>query len=133
MARTKVVMEPELVTKLAQIAATHEEMAAFFNCNVSTVRYRLSRGELKDAYEKGKAHAAISLKRAMYSAAVEGKNVTAQIWLSKNLMGWTDKVEQKVEQATSFVVEIPAPMSPEDWTKTFGHNEVPALPAPPDK
>lgn len=132
MARTKIVMEPDQISSLARMAATHEEIAAFFNTSVATVKYRLSRGELKEAYEKGKAQASISLKRAMFEAATQHKNVTAQIWLSKNLMGWSDKVEQKVEQSTSFVVEIPAPMTPEDWTKTFANPEVPALPSPSD-
>lgn len=39
----------------------------------------------------------VQLKNAMWDRAINGGNVAMQIWLSKNILGYSDKVEQKVD------------------------------------
>lgn len=118
MGRKKIEIDPEQLGKLAEMSCTHREVAAWFDIPPSTLTSRIKRNPLKAVWEKGQARGNIALRRAMYQAAVSG-NVTAQIWLSKNLLGMADKVETKNEERTSFVVELPPPMSPKDWSDAF--------------
>lgn len=46
----------------------------------------------------------ISLRRMMYQKAQSG-NTTMQVWLSKNYLGYTERVEQKVNHSGSIGVQ----------------------------
>ena len=118
MARPKIIIDPAQLEKLAEMCATQEEVAAWFGTSRQVVAHRLKRGELKEVWDKGLAKGRIALRRAQLQLAMSG-NATMQIWLGKQLLGQVDKTEQKVEQTTNFVVEAPAPMSVDDWSKAF--------------
>lgn len=130
-------IDPDQLAKLAEMACTEQEVAAWFGMPVKNVRSRLSRQPLKGVWERGQARGFIALRRAMYQAAVEQKNVTAQIWLSKNYLGMTDRVDQNNTNTNrmSFVVELPPPMDARDWAAVFAPRAAPgpapSLPAPP--
>lgn len=47
-------------------------------------------------YNKGREKGKTKLRHLMWESAKKG-NVAMQIWLSKNLLGYTDKVEQVTE------------------------------------
>ena len=91
MARPPLDIDEEQVAKLAAINCSYEEMAAVLGCNPSTLTRRFAQ-----AIEKGRSHGRMSLKRKQYEVAMGG-NVTMLIWLGKQLLGQTDKVEQKIE------------------------------------
>lgn len=55
--------------------------------------------------EKGRAKGKISLKRKMFKLAMQG-NVTMCIWLSKNMLGYSDKVENLNTDKTFLVKDL---------------------------
>lgn len=72
----------------------------------STVKYlaRRIRSEHNMTYvqfcQKRMEHWRLTLKQKMRKTAVEDGNVTMQIFLSKQDLGYSDKVEEKVQQKT---------------------------------
>lgn len=82
--------------RLCRINVTIAEAAAFFDVTEEAFEIRLRREpELREAWERGRADGTLSLRRAMMRSAVGTKdrapNVTAQIWVSKNVLGWADR------------------------------------------
>lgn len=72
---------------LAAINCTWVEVAA-----VTGIPERTARRKFGDAYAKGRENGKASLKRKMWETAMGG-NVTMMIWLSKQMLGYTDKQE----------------------------------------
>lgn len=103
MARPKKQINPEEVEKLAAFNCTAEEIASWFGVHVRTVERRFA-GILK----KGRDHGRMSLKRRMWETAQSNNkgSVVMQIWLSKNMLGYTDRVEQKTDIKHDQVIEI---------------------------
>lgn len=95
MARPKKVIDPKQVESLAGINCTVDEIAAVIGCDKRTLERRFAAN-----IKRGREHGRSSLRRMMYEKAKEG-NVTMMIWLSKQLLGYTDKVEQKNEHTGS--------------------------------
>jgi hypothetical protein len=110
------------VEKLLAMQATDAEIAAFFDCTKQAISARKRSDQaFKDAYKRGKDKGKASLRRLMWQKAqgVEGElardddgklcfddkhklmwkvppqaaDTTMQIWLSKNILGFADKVE----------------------------------------
>lgn len=71
---------------LCQMQATTAEIAAWFNCSPRTIERHREKPEFKAAMDNGRLKGLVSLRRAMFQAALDG-NVTQQIFLSKNLLG----------------------------------------------
>ncbi len=91
MARPKLKIDPEQVYKLASIGCTNGEMASFFNCSKDTLENRFS-AEIAKGRDGGKTR----LRRLMWQSCDKG-NVVMQIWLSKNLLGYSDKIEHDAQ------------------------------------
>ena len=87
MARPKKNIDGEQVRELAAIGCTHREIAAVCRCSVDTLKRRFAE-EMDNGAEEGKTR----LRKALWQNALSG-NVTAQIWLSKNVLGYSDKTE----------------------------------------
>lgn len=83
-------LDLELIEKLAAIHCTNTEIAATLGCDSSL----LSKGKYSEIITKGRERGKISLRRKMYETAMNG-NVVMQIWLSKQYLSFTDKVETK--------------------------------------
>ena len=92
MARPFKGIDLELVEKLASIHCTNKEIAAVVDCDPSL----LSKKRYSEIIEKGKERGKIGLRRKMFETAMNG-NVTLMIWLSKQYLGFTEKVEQSVD------------------------------------
>lgn len=91
--RPEAVIDPLQLEKLCTLQCTDEEIAAFFNVSTKTIQRRRSENqEFAETMERGKASGRISLRRAQYKAALGG-NVTAQIWLGKQVLGQRDKLD----------------------------------------
>ena len=114
MARPRKGFDLDTIEKLASIHCTNTEIASVIGCDVSL----LSKPRYSQVIAKGKDRGKISLRRKMFDTAMGG-NVVMQIWLSKQMLGYTDKVEQKQHQ-DGFKVIVQDYSPP---TKTEGQSE----------
>ena len=97
--------------KLCGMHCTLEEVAGWFKCSEDTIERWVKRTysvNFADVYKRHASGGKISLRRKMFEVALSG-NVGMLIWLSKNHLGMTDKVEEKREvQATVQQIEYVA-------------------------
>jgi len=93
-------IDPKLVQDLAAIGCKTTEIASIVGVSVDTLDRRFA-----EEMEKGRSNLRATLRRWQISAAQKG-NVAMLIWLGKQLLGQTEKIEQ----ATEFVVK---PLSPQ--------------------
>lgn len=82
------------IEAMAAINCTWDEISA-----VTGIPLRTAKRKFGTAYKKGRGQGKSSLRRHMWKKVEEG-NVTMMIWLSKQLLGYADKVDQTVEQET---------------------------------
>lgn len=84
-------VDTELIEKLAAINCSMEEIAHAVKLNRRTLQRRYAA-----VIEKGRSTGKTSLKRKMWETAMNG-NITMMIWLSKQMLGYADKVENKTD------------------------------------
>jgi hypothetical protein len=82
----------EMVERLASIHCTNTEIGSALSFDPSI----LSKPKYSEIVAKGRERGKLSLRRKMMETAMNG-NVTMQIWLSKQYLGMSDKLEQKSE------------------------------------
>lgn len=98
MGRPTIEIDWEQFEKLCGLHCTLIEIAAWFKCSMDTIERACKRHykeSFAEVYSKKKSVGSISIRRKMYEIAMGG-NCTMLIWLSKNLLGFTDKIEQQV-------------------------------------
>lgn len=87
--------------RLASIQCTNEEIAFALGVSRQLVDLRIATDpKFKEALERGRAEGRRSLRRRQFEVAENPdapQRVTMLIWLGKNLLGQTDKVENTVE------------------------------------
>ena len=83
--RDKKIVPPEEVYKLAQIGCKDKEIAEWFGITDNTLRFNFSVELLK-----GRESMKQSLRRAMWTNAIQGNNTVMQIFLAKNFLGMSD-------------------------------------------
>lgn len=84
----------EQVYELRKIGCTDEEMASILSVSVEWMRqHKATDPQFLEAYEKGWSELKSSLRRRMLDTAFSNspQAATMQIWISKNILGWTDK------------------------------------------
>jgi hypothetical protein len=102
MGRPAINIDLDEFRRLAVLQCTEEEVAAFFDVSVRTIRDRISkRREYREAWETGKAKGRVSLRRAQFNAALKGDR-TMLIWLGKQMLAQKDSV---VETSTTLQVK----------------------------
>ena len=84
-------IDPKEVEKLAQFHCTNTEIASFFGCSPDLIEKSYS-----EYTRKGRDKGKIRLRKLMWEQAEKG-NVVSQIFLSKNYVGMSDKMEQNFE------------------------------------
>ena len=98
---TKIQLTEETLKQLrglGQIQCTTKEGAAFFSVSEPTfLKFLADNPEAREAFEEGKGKGCISLRRHQWRMAE--KNPTMAIWLGKNHLGQTDRLEQTVEHS----------------------------------
>ena len=97
MARPKAIVDETEVEKLAAMFCSLEEIASFFNVNISTIQRRFAQ-----AIDRGRNKGKISLKRKQYLVAMDG-NVQMLIWLGKQHLDQKDKKEISAEDGSNVV------------------------------
>lgn len=94
MARPKAVPNITLEKQIEQLGSIHaswDEIAAITGMKTRTIQRTYG-----EAFKKGLQKGKTSLKRKMFEMAMNG-HATMLIWLSKQHLGYTDKVEQRVD------------------------------------
>lgn len=91
MARPKIQIDEQQVFKLAKLQCTHQEIASFFNVSTDTIVRHFA-----DIILKGREIGKTSLRRAQYKYAIKG-NPTLLIWLGKQYLGQTEKIEKDTD------------------------------------
>ncbi|MBN2167604.1 MAG: hypothetical protein JW738_00040 [Actinobacteria bacterium] len=134
---TAVKIDLEQLESLRALQCTDEEIAAFFKCTRRTIVNRKRNPAFREAYERGGLRGKVSLRRLMWQKA-EGKeaeflidnetskivrddkgravlktpgvtpDTTMQIWLSKNMLGYVDKVEHTGKDGKPVEVDLDA-------------------------
>ena len=90
MGRPRKTFDIQLMSKLAYLNCTYEELASVANCSVDTIRREMRRNaSFSEAVLKGKAEGNISLKRQLRQMALNG-NIAALIFDLKNSCGYSD-------------------------------------------
>jgi len=86
--------------KCCQMQCTQEEIAGWFEIDEETLVRRVTEHYNKsfsDVYKKYSANGKCSLRRRQFRRAANGDRVM-MIWLGKQYLGQSDKIEQKVQQ-----------------------------------
>ena len=92
MGRKKLIIDPEQIRSLARLGCTWDEIAAVLQIARGTFSGRMKEKKYRAAYDRGIAEGNTSLRRAQYDSAVGG-NATMMIWVGKNRLNQTDRVE----------------------------------------
>ena len=102
--RPKTEVDVEILKNLASIGCPTYEIASVMNVSARTLKRNFA--EIIDQYkQKGKA----SLRKKMYDKAVKKDNTMMQIFLSKNYLGMSDKVQQtNVTEPLPLIIEAQA-------------------------
>ena len=83
---------------LAGIQCTGEEIASVLNIDYDTLERRI-RQEFKisftDWFKKHSAKGKVSLRRRQFRSAIDDGSVPMQIWLGKQYLGQSDKIESE--------------------------------------
>lgn len=91
MARPPIPVDEDQVLKLATLHCTNKEIAAFFEISVDTLTRRFA-----DILNKGRETGRMALRRMQWKYADKG-NVVMLIWLGKQYLEQSDKLESKTE------------------------------------
>lgn len=97
MGRPKIEIDEAQFKKLCAMQCTEEEIASFFNCSIDTVNNWCKSTFKKTFSETFKIHSQtgkIALRRYQFKMAEH--SVPMAIFLGKNWLGQTDRVEQTV-------------------------------------
>ena len=99
--RPKINIDVNILSSLAQIGCTQEEMASVVGISARTLQRNYA--EIVDKNrEKGKA----SLRKKMWDKAVTKDNTNMQIWLSKNYLNMKDRsVTENVNEPLPLIID----------------------------
>ncbi len=98
--RPKYEIDYKTLLGLCKLQCTGEECAAVLEVDYDTLNNRLKEdgeGGFSDFFKKHSAGGRASLRRRQFKAADDG-NVTMLIWLGKQYLGQTDRMEQKQDE-----------------------------------
>ena len=126
----KAIIKLDELERLAGLQCTEVEVAAYFRVSERAVKMALAKPEFRQAWERGKHGGLISLRRAQFQAAVEGKNPTMLIWMGKQLLGQRDL--QAVELAGKDGGPISTELTIRDLTRDTKRPDGSTAPTPTD-
>lgn len=112
MARPTIEIKQEHFENLCNLQCTLDEIAGFFKCSGDTIERWCKRTysmSFADTYKIYSQNGKISLRRYQYKLAE--KNPSMAIWLGKQWLGQTDKIEQ----TNNFNEGITIKVEKDDW------------------
>jgi hypothetical protein len=101
----------EQVDEMCAIQCTGEEMAGVLGMDYDTLASACKREKNKlfsDYITQKRSDGKMSLRRTQYTTALDG-NPTMLVWLGKNWLGQTDKLETAITSLPVMEVELYAP------------------------
>ena len=108
MAPPKLKIDWDQFDKLCAIKCTRDEIANILEISHDTLERACKRDKqcsYASYYEKKASKGVASLRRRQYQLAQDG-NVTMLIWLGKQYLGQSDKLEQKTESTHTVSEEV---------------------------
>ncbi len=95
MGRPKIAIDLDQLESMMKLSPSIQETADFFRCSHDVIE-RFVKEKFQETFasfrDKRAVHTRMSIKRKMIEKALSGDN-TMLIWLSKNMLGMSDKVE----------------------------------------
>ena len=119
MGRPEKEIDWEQFDKLCYLQCSLREIASFFDCSEDTIERRTEKIHgvtFAEYFDKKRGGGKIALRRKMWDLALKGDK-TLLIWLSKQHLGMTDKVEQKTEANSTTHIQLFPAMTKEDAKK----------------
>lgn len=98
--RTPIIIDRNMVLKMAKIGCTQEEIAAVLDCSVDTLQRRF-----KKEMQQGWQHRNASIRRKQYQVAMEG-HPTMLIWLGKQFLQQRDGPAQQDKDSGNRLDEL---------------------------
>ena len=99
MGRPRIEIDEDTFKKLCGLQCTLAEIASFFNCSEDTIENwckRTFKAGFSETFKKYSASGKISLRRWQFKMAEH--NVSMAIFLGKNWLGQSDKIEQTITE-----------------------------------
>ena len=97
-------VDEKILANLSQIGCTQEEIGSIVGISARTLQRRFA-----DLLEVNKNKGKASLRKKMWDKAVKKDNTNMQIFLSKNYLGMSDKVQQtNVTEPLPLIIEAQA-------------------------
>lgn len=100
MARPKKKIDQEQFEKLCQLQCTIEEFCCYFQCDDNTINAwckRTYKKSFSEVFKIKRGSGKISLRRKQFEVAMSG-NPTMLIWLGRNYLNQTDKIDISIEE-----------------------------------
>ena len=108
MARPLKIIDWNLVEKLCALQCTGEEIASALDIDYDTLQRAIKRefdSSFADYFKKHSSKGKMSLRRKQYEVAQSG-SVPMLIWLGKQYLGQSDKVENHIEPDNEININI---------------------------
>jgi hypothetical protein len=107
--------------KLCALHCTLIEIAEFFDCSEDTIERHVKtkyKANFADVFKRKSSKGKISLRRKMFETAMSGGKgaTTMMIWLSKQQLGMSDKIDQH-HNVTSLAVGLSEQQAEEELQK----------------
>lgn len=98
----------EVFDKLCGFQCTIQEIASWFDMSVDSVERRILENfgmKFAEVAEEKRGKGRVSLRRAQFQAALAG-NTALLIWLGKQYLGQTEKIQQQIQSNATTQVEL---------------------------
>jgi hypothetical protein len=86
--------------KLCSLQCTLIEIAGWFNCSIDTIENKVKEAHsvtFSEYYAQKRSGGKVSLRRKQFETAMSG-NPTMLIWLGKQYLAQSDKIEQEIRE-----------------------------------
>lgn len=100
--------------RLCGIQCSLREIAQWFNCSEDSIERHVEKThgvKFAEYFDAKRGTGKVALRRKMYDMAMSGDRVML-IWVSKNLIGWSEKIDTKQQIDTK--VEVLSEISDEE-------------------
>lgn len=115
-------IDEKLLEKLAFLHCSYKEMASILEVSADTLKRRYA-----DKIEQGRNKCKQKLRRMMLQEAFEKENWKMMIWLSKQMLGHSEKVEEIIEErkvAQVTVTQLKEIVGNDPFLKVIKANEI---------
>ena len=91
--RPAIVIDVEILEKLAGLLCTYDDAARWFGCSRETIKRRMRVAKFREAWEHGRAKARVELRRSQFK--LSETNASMAIFLGKQYLGQRDETTRR--------------------------------------